>query len=282
MVLRRFLGVFARPEHPLALFLDDLQWLDAATLELLEQLITDPDVRHVLLVGAYRDNEVSPSHPLMRTVEAIRKAGARMREIVLAPLELDDVHRLVVDSLHSNRDSAHPLARLVHEKTGGNPFFAIQFLTRLPAIQHVQLLRRQNRLDRRCKFVRAGGKAGDGPARRQLLPVRRPRQPLGDAWSSSGLDALRCRARAHRLRRWQSRRLRPGPVESRRRLACLNDRSCAVFWTPGCRHYPRALVAGVKKAPRHKIAGRMRGRRHNSLYARKRPPLGPYSGHAKI
>jgi PAS domain S-box-containing protein len=131
MVLRRFLGVFARPEHPLALFLDDLQWLDAATLELLEQLITDPDVRHVLLVGAYRDNEVSPSHPLMRTLEAIRKAGARMQEIVLAPLKLDDVGRLVVDSLHCNRDSAHPLAQLVHEKTGGNPFFAIQFLTGL-------------------------------------------------------------------------------------------------------------------------------------------------------
>jgi PAS domain S-box-containing protein len=131
MVLRRFLGVFARPEHPLALFLDDLQWLDGATLELLERLVTDPDVRHVLLVGAYRDNEVSPSHPLMRTLEAIRKAGARMQEIVLAPLELDDVGRLVVDSLHCNRDSAHPLAQLVHEKTGGNPFFAIQFLTGL-------------------------------------------------------------------------------------------------------------------------------------------------------
>src|ERR1700730_12511585 len=131
MVLRRFLGVFARKEHPLALFLDDLQWLDAATLELLEQLITDPDVRHLLLVGAYRDNEVSPSHPLMRTLEAIRKTRARMQEIVLAPLELDDVGRLVVDSLHCNRDSAHPLAQLVHEKTGGNPFFAIQFLTGL-------------------------------------------------------------------------------------------------------------------------------------------------------
>jgi PAS domain S-box-containing protein len=131
MVLRRFLGVFARPEHPLALFLDDLQWLDAATLELLEHLVTDPDVRHVLLVGAYRDNEVSPSHPLMRTLQAIRKAGARMHEIVLAPLELNDVGRLVVDSLHCNRDSAHLLAQLVHEKTGGNPFFAIQFLTGL-------------------------------------------------------------------------------------------------------------------------------------------------------
>jgi len=91
MVLRRFLGVFARPEHPLALFLDDLQWLDAATLELLEYLVTDPDVRHVLLVGAYRDNEVSPYHPLMRTLEAIRKAGAKTHEIVLAPLKLDDV-----------------------------------------------------------------------------------------------------------------------------------------------------------------------------------------------
>jgi PAS domain S-box-containing protein len=131
MVFRRFLGAFARPEHPLALFLDDLQWLDAATLELLEHLISDPDVRHVLLVGAYRDNEVSPSHPLMRTLEAIRQGGARMHEIVLAPLGLGDVGRLVADTLHCDRDSARPLAQLVHEKTGGNPFFTIQFLTAL-------------------------------------------------------------------------------------------------------------------------------------------------------
>ena len=83
MVFRRFLGVFARPEHPLALFLDDLQWLDAATLDLLEHLVTHPEVRHLLLVGAYRDNEVSPSHPLLRTLDAIRKAGACVQEIVL-------------------------------------------------------------------------------------------------------------------------------------------------------------------------------------------------------
>ena len=130
-VLRRFLGAFARPEHPLALFLDDLQWLDAATLELLEHLVTDPDVRHVLLVGAYRDNEVSPSHPLMRTLEAIRKAGGKVEEIVLAPLRLDDLGRLVADSLHCEQSAARPLAQLVHEKTAGNPFFAIQFLTAL-------------------------------------------------------------------------------------------------------------------------------------------------------
>jgi PAS domain S-box-containing protein len=131
MVFRRFVGVFARQEHPLALFLDDLQWQDAATLELLEHLVTNPDVRHLLLVGAYRDNEVRPSHPLMRTLDAIRKAGVRIQEVVLAPLEVDDVGRLLVDSLHCNRDSAHPLAQLVHERTGGNPFFAIQFLTGL-------------------------------------------------------------------------------------------------------------------------------------------------------
>jgi PAS domain S-box-containing protein len=132
LVFRRFLSTFARPEHPLALFLDDLQWLDAATLELLERLITDPDVRHLMLVGAYRDNEVSSSHPLTRTLGAIRKAGARMHEIVLAPLGLDDVGRLIADALHCERDATDPLAQLVHEKTGGNPFFAIQFLTSLP------------------------------------------------------------------------------------------------------------------------------------------------------
>ena len=144
LVFRRFLGAFARPEHPLALFLDDLQWLDTATLELLERLITDPDVRHVLLIGAYRDNEVSPSHPLMRTLGAIREAGAKTQEIVLAPLGLDDVERLVADALHCGPNSAGPLALLVYEKTGGNPFFAIQFLT---ALAEESLLRFDRRLD---------------------------------------------------------------------------------------------------------------------------------------
>jgi PAS domain S-box-containing protein len=131
LVFRRLLGTFARPEHPLALFLDDLQWLDAATLDLLEHLTSDPDVRHLMLVGAYRDNEVDSSHPLMRTLGAIRKAGARIEEIVLTPLTLEDVSRLVADAMHCERDTAYPLAQLLHEKTGGNPFFVIQFLTAL-------------------------------------------------------------------------------------------------------------------------------------------------------
>jgi PAS domain S-box-containing protein len=131
LVFRRLLSVFARPEHPLVLFLDDLQWMDAATLELIEHLVTEPEVQHLMLVGAYRDNEVDRSHPLMRTLEAIRKAGGRVQEIVVAPLGPDEIEELIADSLHCEREIARPLAHLVHEKTAGNPFFAVQFLMAL-------------------------------------------------------------------------------------------------------------------------------------------------------
>ena len=131
MVFRRFFSVFARKEHPLALFLDDLQWLDAATLDLIEHLATHSEVQHLLLVGAYRDNEVGASHPLLRTLEAIRGVGLRVQEIVLAPLGYDDVGKLVSEGLQCGPERARPLARLVFEKTGGNPFFAIQFITGL-------------------------------------------------------------------------------------------------------------------------------------------------------
>jgi PAS domain S-box-containing protein len=131
MVLRRFLGAFAGPEHPLALFLDDLQWLDAATLDLIEQLVTGQEVRHLLLIGAYRDNEVGTTHPLMRIIDAMRKRGTGLQEIVLAPLAMEDVGNLIADSLHCDRESSLPLAQLVYEKTGGNPYFTIQFLTAL-------------------------------------------------------------------------------------------------------------------------------------------------------
>ena len=124
LVFRRFIGVFARPEHPLALFLDDLQWLDAATLDLLEDLLTQPDVQHLMLIGAYRDNEVTAAHPLMRKLEAIRSAGANVQEIMLAPLAAEDVAQLIADALHCEPERAAPLAELVHEKTAGNPFFA--------------------------------------------------------------------------------------------------------------------------------------------------------------
>src|SRR6202047_1055725 len=128
LVFRRFIGVFARPEHPLTLFLDDLQWLDAATLDFLEDLSTQPDVHHLMLIGAYRDNEVDSTHPLWRRLEAIRLTGALVHEIVLAPLACEDLGQLIVDSLHCEPERAIPLAQLVHEKTAGNPFFVIQFI----------------------------------------------------------------------------------------------------------------------------------------------------------
>ncbi len=129
--LRRFLEVFARKEHPLALFLDDLQWLDPASLKLLRQFTTDPDLRYLLLIGAYRDNEVSAGHPLMLTLDAIRETDANVREIMLKPLSLEDVNQLIAEALHCDSAYSGPLAQLVHEKTQGSPFFTIQFLTTL-------------------------------------------------------------------------------------------------------------------------------------------------------
>ncbi|MGA8262686.1 MAG: AAA family ATPase [Arenicellales bacterium] len=131
LIFRRFISVFARPESPLALFLDDLQWLDAATLDLLEDLLSRTDMKHLLLIGAYRDNEVNSTHPLMRKLDAMRQAGSDLHDIVLAPLGLEDLNQLLADSLRCERDRAAPLAQLLHEKTYGNPFFAIQFISSL-------------------------------------------------------------------------------------------------------------------------------------------------------
>ena len=128
LVFRRFLSVFTKAEHPLALFLDDLQWLDAATLDLLEDLLTQADVRRLLLVGAYRDNEVDAAHPLMRKLTAIRSSGAKVSEIKLGPLNPGHVGQLIADALGCATTSAAPLSELVHAKTSGNPFFVLQFL----------------------------------------------------------------------------------------------------------------------------------------------------------
>ncbi|QRK06170.1 AAA family ATPase [Archangium violaceum] len=131
-VFQRFLGVFATPERPLVLFLDDLQWADFASLELLRYLTTHPDTPPLLLIGAYRDNEVSPSHPLERTLAEARKAGARLGEIRLGALELEQTRRLVADALPgASEELVVPLTSLVQEKTGGNPFFLLQLLQTL-------------------------------------------------------------------------------------------------------------------------------------------------------
>jgi PAS domain S-box-containing protein len=130
-VFQRFVAVFARAEHPLVIFVDDLQWLDPATLTLIENLLLHPDTRHLLVIGAYRDNEVDSSHPLMLKLEDLRRAGARVDQIVLGPLTVDDISQLLCDTLRRASDEIRPLAEQVHRRSGGNPFFAGQFLTSL-------------------------------------------------------------------------------------------------------------------------------------------------------
>src|SRR5258708_3336423 len=131
LVLARFISVFARPEHPLALFVDDLQWLSTATLDLLDALLTRSDLRYLMVIGAYRDNEVDAAHPLARKLEAIKNAGVRIEEITLAPLAREHLTQLISDALRCKPERAAPLAQLVHEKAAGNPFFTLQFMSAL-------------------------------------------------------------------------------------------------------------------------------------------------------
>ncbi|MGF6755724.1 PAS domain S-box protein [Paraburkholderia sp. GAS42] len=131
LMFRRFIEVFARPEHPLVLFLDDLQWLDVATLDLIEDLLTRSHPQNLMLIGAYRDNEVNSAHPLMCKLDAIKAAGGKVAEITLAPLAREHLEQLMVDALRCKPERVAPLAGLVHDKTAGNPFFAIQFIASL-------------------------------------------------------------------------------------------------------------------------------------------------------
>jgi predicted ATPase/signal transduction histidine kinase len=130
-VFAQFLCVFANEKRPMVLFLDDLQWLDAASLKLIEYLLELKSLQYFLLVGAYRDNEVTQSHPLMLTLESLKQGPTVIDELVLAPLGADELLRLVSDTLLCAPLHAAPLSQLVHEKTVGNPFFAIQFLGEL-------------------------------------------------------------------------------------------------------------------------------------------------------
>jgi predicted ATPase/signal transduction histidine kinase len=130
-VLQRFIRVFATADHPLVIFLDDLQWADPASLGLLEQLITDAETRHLLVIGAYRDNEVGPAHPLLAALDKIREADGKITRVSVGPLSAVEFNRLVADTLRLPFADAEPLARLLFAKTAGNPFFAIQFLLTL-------------------------------------------------------------------------------------------------------------------------------------------------------
>ncbi|MEG4584348.1 AAA family ATPase [Microcoleus sp. MOSTC5] len=129
LLFQKFTQVFTSAEHPLVMFLDDLQWADSASLKLMELLIAETG--HLLLIGAYRDNEVNPAHPLILTLSEIQKNQATINTITLAPLSQVKVNQLVADTLKCPETLALPLSQLISQKTQGNPFFATQFLKAL-------------------------------------------------------------------------------------------------------------------------------------------------------
>ena len=131
LAFQNFIRVFCSPEHPLVIFLDDLQWADAATLKLIKLIMTETNTQYLLTIGAYRDNEVNSNHPLIITLEELRKSGAIINQIILSPLTINCVSQLIAETLHSKIESVKPLAKLVFRKTGGNPFFVNEFLKTL-------------------------------------------------------------------------------------------------------------------------------------------------------
>ncbi|MEG3841888.1 AAA family ATPase [Microcoleus sp. herbarium14] len=131
LVFQKFISVFTTKEHPLVIFLDDLQWSDSASLKLLQLLMSEKDSQNLLVIGAYRDNEVSPVHPFMLAVAEMEKAQVTVNTITLQPLSPADINDLIADTLLCDRTLAQPLTELVYQKTKGNPFFATQFLKSL-------------------------------------------------------------------------------------------------------------------------------------------------------
>uniref|UniRef100_UPI00359440C5 ATP-binding protein n=1 Tax=Nostoc sp. TaxID=1180 RepID=UPI00359440C5 len=129
LLFQKFTQVFTSAEHPLVMFLDDLQWADSASLKLIQLLMAHTN--HLFLIGAYRDNEVDPGHPLMLTLNESQKNQATINTITLAPLSQIKVNQLVADTLKCPEDLAWTLSQLVYQKTQGNPFFATQFLKAL-------------------------------------------------------------------------------------------------------------------------------------------------------
>lgn len=129
-VFQNFIKVFTKAEHPLTIFIDDLQWADGASLKLMQLLMTASSTG-LFLIGAYRDNEVSAAHPLMLTIEEIVKTGANVDRIFLSPLDLYSVTQLISDALNCPEARINSLTELVFFKTGGNPFFMNEFLKSL-------------------------------------------------------------------------------------------------------------------------------------------------------
>ncbi len=133
MTIEAVLTTFAQPDHPVVLFLDDLQWADSASLEFLHRLLTHNDDRPLLVVGAYRDNELTPEHPLQGALDRLEGAGAALERVTIGALDLPSLAAFLSDTLGIHDRDLDALAELVQQRTDGNPFFVIQFLEQLRA-----------------------------------------------------------------------------------------------------------------------------------------------------
>ncbi|MCP4047987.1 MAG: AAA family ATPase, partial [Gammaproteobacteria bacterium] len=130
-LLQNFVKLFARAQCPLVIFIDDLQWADSGSLKLLEVLLTSFGLKHLLVIGAYRDNEVNEGHALRQMVKQLEEEQVKVKRLSVGPLTIDDVSRLLAATLHQSVARVQALAHLVFNKTGGNPFFTLEFLKAL-------------------------------------------------------------------------------------------------------------------------------------------------------
>ena len=130
-IFKKFLRAFTSQDHPLVLFLDDLQWADMASLELIKMIITDNEIHHFLLIGAYRDNEIDKNDLFSFIIDDIKKTGTPVTGIHLGPLDKETVNDFISFFLRLGKDTTADLSALVHTKTNGNPFFVNQFIKTL-------------------------------------------------------------------------------------------------------------------------------------------------------
>lgn len=225
-VFRRFVGAFARPGQPLILFLDDLQWMDLATLDLIVHLAEHPEVDNLLLIGAHRDSDAGSHHPVARLGEAIRRAGGEPVSVELGPLQPSEVEILLADALQAKRERVRGLARLVFNKTGGNPFFTTQFIVEL--------------------------------AQESLLAY----DPDVGAWTWS-LRSILAKKLAHNIAELMSTKLGRLPPQARTalgQLACLGSAAAAKTLALVCGESQAAVDAILKDAVRAGLLLRATGR----------------------
>jgi predicted ATPase len=236
-VFRSFVETFARLDHPLVLFLDDLQWVDTATLELLQPILTGTDARALLVIAAYRDNEVTADHPLSSAIARLERDNARVRKLTLGPLDDASLLAFLADSLRADEGDLTGLATLLRQKTDGNPFFVIQFLR---SLQHDRLLapdRERARWTFRLDAIAAAGTTDNVVT----LMTQRIQRLTPDAQ-----DVLRLAACIGGAFRWQTfltaSRLNPERAE-----AGLKEALDAGLIRPAEHEYEAELMGRVRK-----------------------------------